>query len=346
MKRSRRRLALALGAAALAGVVLLGCCCHRAPSAGPAHASPLPAQLVLPVPPPIAAASDTTSQLEMRNVGFHLDDSIVLRIRSMRAEAHDLEGEHVVVLDDKRRILLDIASAEIGLTGPDLSDLLNRYVFGYKGSPLSGLVVRTAGDHIVQSGVMHKGVDIPFTMEATLSVTTAGLIRIHPTSMKICSIPGLGLLDALHLTLEKLLDLKGAKGVFARGNDLLLDPTEILPPPKIEGHLTAIRVEGDEVVQTFGSPDAAGAAPLTVPVVASNYILFRGGTLRFGKLYMVETELETIDEDPSDFFDFYLDYYQTQLVAGYHRTLPDYGLAAWMPDFGDLGKEKGKATPP
>jgi hypothetical protein len=51
---------------------------------------------------------------------------------------------------------------------------------------------------------------------------------------------------------------------------------------------------------------------------------------------MVHASLEAIDQNPADPFDFYLDYYATQLVAGYHKTQPDGALVAWMPDFDHL----------
>ena len=80
-------------------------------------------------------------------------------------------------------------------------------------------------------------------------------------------------------------------------------------------------------------------------MTVANYIYFRGGNMRFGKLVMVATDLLTVDGDPSDPFDFYLDYYHTQLVAGYHTTSPNYGLVTYMPDFNDLGTAKGRIGP-
>jgi hypothetical protein len=318
--------------------VFSGCLCSPASSPGPAQRAPLPDSLALDAPPVVAASADTITETAMRNVLFHVDDDIRLRIRHLRGRTRDLAGEHIIVLDDKHRIVLDIAYAEIGLTQEDLSLLLNRYVFGYKGSPLSNLVVQTEGDHITQKGVMHKVVDIPFEMDAELNVTEQGLIRIHPTEIRIGVIDGGGLMRALGIDLSELLDLSKAKGATIDGNDILLDPVKILPPPAIQGRLTSIRVEGDEVVQVFGSARARGAQPLSLPVPAQNYVFFRGGTIRFGKLYMVQSQLIAIDEDARDPFDFYLDYYHTQLIEGYHTTLQQYGLMAVFPDFNDLGK--------
>ena len=47
---------------------------------------------------------------------------------------------------------------------------------------------------------------------------------------------------------------------------------------------------------------------------------------------------------PSDPFDFSVDKWQAQLVAGYSKTLPNRGLKAFMPDHGDLGAGKRRVA--
>lgn len=327
-------------------LLLLSGGCYPPAELGPAHRAPLPTSLVLPDPSEVYAPSDSLTEAAMRNILFHLDDDIHLRIRYLRGRMHDRREQGIVLLDDKEALLLEIARAEVALTQADLSLLLNRYVFGYPGAPLRNLVVRTEGDRIIQSGVLHKIIDIPFTMTASLSVTGDGWIRIHPDEMGICGLDGKPLLRAVGASLEDILDLSDARGVRVEGNDLLLNPLEILPPPKLSGRLASIRVEGDQVVQVFGTPDAPEPTPLPLPVAAENYVYFRGGTIRFGKLYMVVSDLLAIDTDPEDPFDFYLDYYHSQLVAGYHVTSPDYGLVTYMPDFDDLDSPNKRPPPP
>jgi hypothetical protein len=65
---------------------------------------------------------------------------------------------------------------------------------------------------------------------------------------------------------------------------------------------------------------------------------YQGGTLAFGKLTMRGTELQIVDADPRDSFDFFVDHYNEQLVAGYDQNLPDGGLIVHMPDYGKLRK--------
>ena len=59
----------------------------------------------------------------------------------------------------------------------------------------------------------------------------------------------------------------------------------------------------------------------------------RGGVLRFGKLTMTDTDMELIDQDTADPFDFFQDRYKDQLVAGYSKNTPEQGLKVFMPDY-------------
>ena len=72
-----------------------------------------------------------------------------------------------------------------------------------------------------------------------------------------------------------------------------------------------------------------------------NYVYFGGGDIRFGKLTMHDADLQLIDSDPKDPFDFFPARYSAQLVAGYSKNTPAKGLKTFMPDYGDLKKETG-----
>ena len=81
-------------------------------------------------------------------------------------------------------------------------------------------------------------------------------------------------------------------------------------------------------MQVFGRGSAG--APRTP---RGNYIWFRGGTIRFGKLTMSDADLQLIDMHPADPFDFFSAKYSTQLVAGYSKNTPQQGLRTYMPDY-------------
>jgi hypothetical protein len=51
---------------------------------------------------------------------------------------------------------------------------------------------------------------------------------------------------------------------------------------------------------------------------------------------MKNVDLELIDQDASDVFDFSVAGYNRMLVAGYSKTMPNGSLKTYLPDFADL----------
>jgi hypothetical protein len=276
-------------------------------------------------------------QVQMRNVALHVDEKIVLHVHRLRGELRPTKAGAPPFFDDKTSFLVRIDSAEIEITTDSLSRLLNGYVFGYTGSPLSKLDVSTEGTRLKVTGRIRKGVSIPFSMISEPTVDSHGNLRLHPASFKTAGIPATGLFSLLHLRLDQLIHLDGRPGVRIDGDDFVLEPSALVPPPRIEGHLQSVRVVNGGLVQTFGP---GHAPPLTPSDSAPNYMYYRGGVLRFGKLTMTDTDLELIDQNPEDPFDFFQDRYNDQLVAGYSKNTPAHGLHVYMPDYRRLRRSR------
>jgi hypothetical protein len=276
-------------------------------------------------------------EVQMRNVNVHLDEFIVLEVRRLRGRMVPTSGSKPVTLDDPSSFLTRIDSAEIALSASVMSNLLNRYVFAYPGAPLKDIVVTADRSRLKQRGVMHKGIDVPFEIVGKLDVTADGQIRFHADKVSSAHVPFKGLLHLFGENLSKLIKVRSDRGVTLDGDDILLNPGRMLPPPRIEGRVTAVRIEGDRIVQTFWSQDTKA---LVLPYKARNYIYHRGGVLRFGKLTMTDADLEIIDQSPGSPFDFSLPDYNRQLVAGYSKNTPRLGLIVFMPDLKTLSVRK------
>jgi hypothetical protein len=145
-----------------------------------------------------------------------------------------------------------------------------------------------------------------------------------------------GLLHLFGEDLSKLINLKQDRGVKLAGDDILLDPGGMLPPPRIQGKVTGVRIEGQQIVLTFGSGAVKDLSP---PFKAGSYIYHRGGVLRFGKLTMTDSDLELVNDPPHSPFDFSLPDYDRQLVAGYSKNTPAHGLVVFMPDLKSLSPQ-------
>jgi len=288
--------------------------------------------------------SETTVKVAMRNVEFHLTDRIVVHIASLEGKLAPKPGQ-IPVFDDKQSFGLDADAANVSVTNQALTNDLNDFVFAKPDAPLKKLSVTTKGDRLVIKGFLASKGDLPFETDGTVSVTPEGMIRIHTTKVKTLHVPVKGLMDMLGLETSKLLNTNKVAGVAVDKDDLILDPEEVFPPPQIHGHLTRIAVQGNGMALEFRSPGVTPTAQM--PVTAStcggqNFLAFKGGSVRFGKLTMNDTDLELVDSTPADPFDFSIDHYNRQLTAGYSKMTPRGGLCVHMPD---LDKIRASTNP-
>jgi hypothetical protein len=283
----------------------------------------------------------TAVQLEMKNVRLHVDDGIVLDVTRLRGHMMSRDETAPPVFDEPRSYVLHLQQAEMSMDMASLQNLMNRHVFAYQGSPLKDVIVEPDGLRLKMKGKLRKGIDIPFSTTASVSTTTNGLLRLHVESMKAVGVPTKGLLEFLGLKLDDVVDIKKRRGVEVQDNDIILAAGQILPPPEIVGHLTRVAVQGTRLVQTFDDPSKGRPTTLTLPSPAArNYVYFGGGSITFGKLTMRDADLQLIDADPRDPFDFFPARYNAQLVAGYSKNTPAKGLKTYMPDFDDLQKSR------
>jgi hypothetical protein len=269
-------------------------------------------------------------QFQMKNVNLLLSRNIFLGVRTLRGQLERTKQGVPVTFDDSNSFIVDTDSAEIHMTSASLTGLMNEYVFAYDGAPIKNVTTSFKGQQLIQKGTMHKGVDLPFEVEASLSVTEDGNVRVHADKIKAEHLPVKGLLHLLGEDLEKLIHENPGRGVRAEGDDLILLPDAMTPPPHIHGRVTQVSIVGDELILTFGS--GRHLAPLKPPFPTAAYIYHRGGVLRFGKLTMEDADLEIVGDRPGVFY-FFQREYKKQLVAGYSKNTPANGLVAHMADY-------------
>jgi hypothetical protein len=277
-------------------------------------------------------------QIEMRNVQLHAADGIVLDVRRLRGTMISRTAGRPPVFDDGGSYVLHLDEGELAIDLGSLERLLNQYVFAYQDAPLGEIRIRPTDDgRLEQKAKLHKGVTVPVSMKSSVAATPDGLLRLHVESMKAAGIPAAGVLKLFRLEVDDLIKLEQGRGVLIRDNDIVIAVGQVLPPPEIRGHLTAAFVRGNNLVQVFDSDPRRSPAPLIRPDrAARNYVYFHGGNIRFGKLTMSDADLQLIDADPSDPFDFFPARYKTQLVAGYSKNTPSGGLKTYLPDFNSL----------
>ncbi len=282
----------------------------------------------------------TAVKVQMRNVLYHFSDSVVVHIQTLNGEVVPTGENKFPVFDDKKSFNIEINSGEIAIDTVSLANVLNSYVFARPGAPLEGISIRIDKGLLKIKGKLTKG-GIPFETDGVLSPTADGKIRMHSKKIRALHLPVKGLMELFNVALDDFVKTNKIPGVAVDQNDLILDLSQILPPPHIEGKVTAIRFAGNTLVQTFGGRADKPIKYLRIP----NYMSYQGNQLRFGKLTMSDADMILIDMDPGDPFDFYLDHYKEQLVAGYTKITPDFGLRVHMKDFNKLHQRRRAANP-
>ncbi len=282
-----------------------------------------------------AEASRQPVEVEMRNVDLHVAADITLHITQLRGRFEPLGRRDVPYLDDTTSYAVNVDSGVVAIDLRSLNALMTRTLADDRSNVDKLKITVDEEGNLRQKGVIDKAVDIPFNVKAVIEATPDGKLRVATKSVKGFGIPMKPLMKVFHLEMDDLLRVKPGHGVVVKGNDLILDPSTLLPPPSIRGAITSARIENGAVVQTFGD---GGLHRLSPPATSSNYIYWRGGSLSFGKLTMTATDLELVDMDPKDPFDFSVERWSDQLVAGYSKTTGTRGLKAHMPDYNDLRK--------
>ncbi len=283
-----------------------------------------------------ARGPQTQVQVQMRNVMYHFQNNIAVHIVRLGGELVPTREGEIPVFDDKNSFVLRINAGEMAIETQSMANVLNQYVFARKDSPVKEVSIQIDKGLLKVKGKLHNKGDVTFETEDEISVTEDGKIRMHAKKIRAAHLPVKGLMDLFGVEMSDLIKTGKVRGIRAEKDDLILDPEQALPPPHIQGKVTQVRLEGNSIVQVFGNPGSYKWAPVS----ARNYMAYRGNRLKFGKLTMEDTDMVLIDPDPRDPFDFYLDHYKEQLVAGYTKTTESFGLRVFMVDFNKLKQQK------
>lgn len=278
-------------------------------------------------------ASRSAVQVDMAHVDLHVSSDVTLHIDQLRGSFVPVQRE-APDLDDKRSYVVAVDSGRLAIDLPSLNVLMAQAMSGDK-SNLEKLRLSIENGKLRQQGVIDSAIDLPFKSDSEVSATADGRIRVSTRAVRGFGVSLKPVMKLFGLRMDNLVKVKKGAGVEVIGNDLIVDPALLIPAPAIRGQLTSVRIEGQRMVQTFGSPP--GTALASRPL-SPNHIYWRGGQLVFGRLTMNETDLELVDTDASDPFDFSVDNWNGQLVAGYSKTQADGALKAFVPDYNDLKK--------
>jgi len=279
------------------------------------------------------AKSSPPLQVEIRNVALHVTEDVTVQIRNLRGRFLPVREGDIPFFDDPNSYVVDVEAGEVAMDEASLNALVNNHAFGHGKKPIRNLELKLEDGMLKQEGVLDKKIDLPFKTKGAVEPTPDGKIRVHAKSIKSLGLPVKPLMKLFGIEMDDLLKVEPGHGLTVDDNDLIIDPQLMLPPPRMRGRITSVRVEDGQLIQVFGSVPFRPLQPLAS---SKNHFYWRGDALRFGRLTMKNVQLELIDQDASDVFDFSVAGYNRMLVAGYSKTMPDGSLRTYLPDFADL----------
>jgi hypothetical protein len=299
-------------------------------------ANAAPGSVTAPVTNPSTApafASTRAVKTEMRNVNFHLTNDAVAHIDTLSGELVPAGKYEMPVFDDKASFEVHVANGRISISPQALSSIMNNYVFGKPNSPLKDLSVSIDKDRLIIKGKLAtKG--IPFETAGTLSATPDGRLRVRTEKVKALHVSVKGMMNAFGINLADVVNTSKIDGMDTDKNDLLMDLGKLLPPPHIQGKVVDVKIENNAIVTIFGD----GGKAVRASEEKGNFMSFQGNQVQFGKVVMEGTDLIVLDLDPGDPLDWNQTKYKDQLVAGYSKITPTFGLRAYVKDYAKLPK--------
>lgn len=276
----------------------------------------------------------------LKNVFLRMDPELGVLVRHLEGQLVPKRNGDPVIFDDVRSFVTQVARAEIIIDDQNITTLKNKYTFNFEDAPIKDVKVEFLPGRLKMSGKLKQVVWVPFSMEGQIGPTPDGKLKVVPDDIRTAGIPVKSLLSFLGLTTSKLVSVSAERGLSFIGNDVVLDPELLFPPPKMKGRVVAAEVSQGQMRIVFDNGMRIPQRQMPDPGAANFMHVYGGQLLVMNELHR-GSEMQMVDMKPSNPFDFYMGQYREHLKAGYVKVANDKGsLITLMPDYPDLGNTK------
>lgn len=275
----------------------------------------------------------SVSQFHTRNVIYRVDEDIVAEMPNLNADVHVYEPNQPFIPANVDDFMVQIHTGDVIIDEKSMSALMNKYVFNYPDSPLSDIEIKAENGKIRKTGKMKKfGLTLSVELVGTLRPNGQGQLVLKPEVIKSNGIPVKGLFDLFGVELTRLINSNEDRGVKIEGNDVILYPDRMMPPPTLRGSVTGAVITPGKIRMTFDDGvrrDLPG--PLPEPG-ARNFILMWGGNILINNNLALNAKFEMIDDTPEDPMYYYMPVYREQLEAGLTVATTQGEMIAYLRD--------------
>lgn len=152
----------------------------------------------------------------------------------------------------------------------------------------------------VEGKVSKFGLTVPFQVKGAIGTSQQGEVKYDLGRVSVMGMPMNGVMKTFGLTLEKTLKLNDpAKGYYAVGNTVYVNPNRILEQPGIHVNVQDISTHLGDLTVTFGdTPDAAAFARQEAKAADLNNITIQGGHFYYDGYFIKDGKVRMEDKTP------------------------------------------------
>ena len=286
----------------------------------------------------LSEVPEGTSRFWARNAKLEMEEGIVLLLDEMQALIHSVDPDCPLIPEKRESYSFDIQRGRLALDPTSLSNMLNRYAFPGRRSPLYGLEIKLGGGLLHLDGTfrVHRFLSIGLTVSATVGVGASGLLELTPVEIRCGIIPIDKIMGMLGQSLERLVPSAAGSPVRVVDGHFVIDPAGLFPAPKAAGRLVHAEISGEHLVMTYDDGSDAIAPPLQEQD-AGAYIAMLGHDLLIGKIIVKDVSLQLVPMEPqASWVEFSVPRYRAQLAQGESRLRPGDELFYRLPAVSDL----------
>lgn len=272
------------------------------------------------------------SQFFAKNLIYRFDADIITEMPTLDADIKMKQAGKPFCPDDPEDFVVVIHKCDLGLNKASLDAIFNKYVFNYDGSPLTDIDFTLLDNRLRLSGKLKQGfLSIPFEAEGNMTANGQGQVILTPDIIKANGIRVKSLMGLLGLDIAKFINAREGGGLRIDGNNIIIYPDQLLPPPAIQGFVQSVSVTSKKLVLHFNDR-VVRQMPTLPDLNAKNWLLFWGGDVLFNSILMRDAKIQLIDSTPQDSMWYYMPLYKEQLAAGSLRITMKGETIGVIPD--------------
>ncbi|GLU32513.1 lipoprotein [Trinickia caryophylli] len=255
-----------------------------------------------------------------RDVDFRVTGELGFEIRTMAATLAPAHDGVPIVFDDPASVTIRVHRGEVVLDAARLTAVFDRYLFGYRGSPLRRLRVTPQAGTLRISGEMWRGAWVPIELMGTLATDRSrgpDTLIFHATHVSVAGVAADALMRAAHVRMADLLTIRTPLAQLA-GDDVVMRASLLMPPPALDMTVAAVNVTSAGVALALDDGTLQGIDwPSHMP---ARGMLLVGGDVKFMRSMPMNIDLALVPLEPfmaDEPFRFDLYRYREQLAAGF-----------------------------